>query len=86
MSEHKGESKGAAIIYCRVSTIGQKEEGTSLESQKTACVAHAEALDYIAGRITEEVYSGAELWDRPKLGQDRADLLIAALTSKRGTL
>ena len=52
---------GAALVYCRVSTINQKEEGTSLLSQA-------------AGRVTQEVYSGAELWDRPKLSQDRADL------------
>ena len=26
------------------------------------------------GRVTREVYTGAELWDRPKLAQVRADL------------
>lgn len=68
------ERKGAAIVYCRVSTINQAEEGTSLDSQQAACVAHAGSLGYSVGRITQEVYSGAELWDRPKLSQDRADL------------
>lgn len=67
-------TKGSALIYCRVSTINQAEEGTSLDSQESACVALAQALGYTVGRVTREVYSGAELWDRPKLSQDRADL------------
>src|SRR5260221_6948544 len=65
---------GQALVYCRVSTTGQEEHGTSLDSQERECVAHATALGFTVGRITREVYSGAELWDRPKLSQDRADL------------
>lgn len=34
----------AALIYCRVSTKGQEEDGTSLDSQEAACMRHAEAL------------------------------------------
>jgi site-specific DNA recombinase len=68
-----GESK-AALIYCRVSTQKQEDEGTSLDSQVSACVAHAEKLGYPVGRITKEVYSGAELFDRPLLSRDRADI------------
>ena len=30
-----------AVIYCRVSTKGQREEGTSLEKQMEACLAYA---------------------------------------------
>ena len=66
--------KGAALVYCRVSTTDQAVEGTSLDSQEALNVAHAERLGYAVGRITREVYSGAELWDRPKLSQDRTDL------------
>lgn len=65
---------GQASIYCRVSTAGQEEHGTSLDSQEREGVAHAAALGYTVGRITREVYTGAELWDRRKLSQDRADL------------
>jgi site-specific DNA recombinase len=68
------QGKGAAIIYCRVSTKGQEDDGTSLDSQEQACRRHAEQLGYTVGRVTREVYTGAELWDRPKLAQDRADL------------
>lgn len=67
-------AQGAAIVYCRVSTKNQEEDGTSLDSQEAACVAHATALGYTIGRITREVYSGAELWDRPLLSRDRNDL------------
>lgn len=67
-------SHGAALIYCRVSTKAQEEEGTSLDSQETECRRHSETLGYVVARVTREVYSGAELWDRPKLAQDRADI------------
>src|SRR5687768_5172800 len=67
-------TKGTAVVYCRVSTKGQEEDGTSLDSQADACVKHAEALGYTVGRVTREVYTGAELWDRLKLAQDRADM------------
>ena len=58
---------GVALVYARVSTTKQGEEGTSLDSQAYACIAHAEKLGYQVGRITKEMYSGAELFDRPKL-------------------
>src|SRR5579872_2207398 len=63
-----------ALVYCRVSTKGQEENGTSLDSQETACVKHAEQLGFTIGRVTREVYSGGELYNRPKLAQDRADI------------
>ncbi len=70
-----------AIIYCRVSTKGQEDDGTSLDSQELACRQFAEARGYIIGRVTREVYTGAELWDRPKLAQDRADLKAGAFNA-----
>jgi site-specific DNA recombinase len=66
--------KKTALVYCRVSTKNQETEGTSLESQADACIKHAESLGYAVGRVTKEVYSGAELWDRPQLARDRAEL------------
>jgi site-specific DNA recombinase len=63
-----------AIVYCRVSTAKQEEDGTSLQSQATACSKHADSLGYSVLRVTQEVYTGAELWDRPKLAHDRADI------------
>jgi site-specific DNA recombinase len=61
-----------ALIYCRVS--GKSQENTSLESQEAACVKHAEALGYQVGCTIKEAYTGAELWDRPKLSEVRADI------------
>lgn len=64
---------GPALVYCRVST-DLLAKGTSLESQGAACAEHAERLGYTVTRVTEEVFSGAELFDRPKLARDRADI------------
>jgi site-specific DNA recombinase len=57
-----------------VSTKVQEQDGTSLDSQEAACVRHVEGLGYRVGRVTREVYSGVELWDRPHLSRDRQDL------------
>src|SRR5438105_4744802 len=72
---------GRAIIYCRVSDKVQEQHGTSLDSQEREGVAHAAALGYTVGRITREVYTGAELWDRRKLSRDRADLKSGQFTA-----
>ncbi|HYX71750.1 MAG TPA: recombinase family protein, partial [Nitrososphaera sp.] len=69
-----GNGQRSALIYCRVSTVKQEEEGTSLDSQAAACIEHAEKLGYFVARITKEVFSGAELFDRPLLSRDRADI------------
>lgn len=55
-------------IYCRVSTENQEREGTSLDSQREACLARAKELGYeVPGDcILLETYSGLTL-DRPKL-------------------
>jgi DNA invertase Pin-like site-specific DNA recombinase len=66
-------SKGPALIYCRVSTKALAE-GTSLESQRERCAAHAERLGYTVARVTQEIHTGAELFERPKLSTDRADI------------
>lgn len=57
-----------AAIYCRVSTEDQEREGTSLESQKQACLTKARAENYEVPEtlIFTETYSGLSL-DRPEL-------------------
>lgn len=62
-----------ALIYCRVSTAKQ-EEGTSLDSQESICREYAETNGYRVIKATKEVFTGAELFDRPKLALDRADI------------
>jgi DNA invertase Pin-like site-specific DNA recombinase len=63
----------AALVYCRVSS-GLLAEGTSLESQRDACVEYAIKLGYMVSSVYEEVFSGAELFARPKLSLARADI------------
>lgn len=74
MAETEGNSSdNPALIYCRVSTK-RLGEGTSLDSQRDACAALAASLGYRVARVTEEVHSGADLFSRPKLMRDRADI------------
>jgi site-specific DNA recombinase len=62
-----------ALLYVRVSTKGQEDDGTSLDTQEQACRAHAESLGYAVAQVFREVYSGAELFDRPQLNALRAE-------------
>jgi site-specific DNA recombinase len=61
-----------AAIYCRVSTEDQEKEGTSLDSQREACLAKAREPGYEVAEdfVLSETYSGLTL-DRPKLSQLR---------------
>jgi site-specific DNA recombinase len=58
-----------AAIYCRVSTGGQADGGTSLETQLEACQKKATELGYrvVPDFVFREVWSGAELDDRRDL-------------------
>jgi site-specific DNA recombinase len=62
-----------AVIYCRVSSTKQ-EDGTSLDSQLEACRAHAKKLGYTVVKSVREIYSGADFFDRPQLGQVRDEI------------
>lgn len=57
-----------AAIYARVSTRGQKEEGSSLETQVEAMEAWAQDHDYSVDYVFREDYSGTQL-NRPLLDQ-----------------
>ena len=66
------ETKKKATIYCRVSTEDQKREGTSLDTQLSACLKFAEKKGYqvLPEFIFREARSGLSL-DRPLLGELR---------------
>lgn len=66
-------AKGA-IIYGRVSTKNQEEEGTSLETQIAAAIEFAEAQGRPVLKVYREVYTGAELYDRPLLNEARQEI------------
>jgi len=69
--DEEAKMKNTAI-YCRVSTEDQEREGTSLQSQKEACLKKAQELGYeVSEDLTiTETYSGLSL-DRPKLTELR---------------
>jgi len=61
-----------AAIYCRVSTAGQAENGTSLDSQRDACLKLATEQGYTVPPeyVLLEDWTGADL-ERPKLERAR---------------
>src|SRR4051812_10495518 len=71
------------VIYCRVSSTGQ-EENSSLNTQDAACRRFAADHGWEIAGIYREVFTGAELFDRPQLGRLResvrageADVVLA---------
>jgi site-specific DNA recombinase len=72
------------ILYCRVSTRQQEEEGTSLDTQEARGRAYAEARGWQITAVYREQHSGGELWERPMLTEARemirdgaADVLLS---------
>ncbi len=63
------QNQPRAAIYCRVSSRGQEQEGTSLESQLDHCQQYAAGSDYTVdeAHVYREVHTGTELWERPQL-------------------
>ena len=59
-----------AAVYCRVSTSQQADQGTSLTTQRDACLAYAERAGYTVVREIAEDVSGAVL-ARPGLDEAR---------------
>ena len=79
-----------AILYCRVSTRQQAEEGTSLESQRDACLKHAEEKGYSVPEeyVLLEDASGAYLdrslltWARELIKSGQGKALICYSTDR----
>jgi DNA invertase Pin-like site-specific DNA recombinase len=63
-------------IYCRVSTAGQQEEGTSLRTQEAACREYAAERGWEVVGTFVDVHSGFDLHERPGMARLRA--LVAA--------
>jgi len=57
-------------VYCRVSTEGQEQDGTSLKTQLDACLKFCKAKGYDVVVRYSEAYSGLSL-ERPKLTELR---------------
>ena len=61
------QQQDLALIYVRVSSLRQAEEGLSLEAQERTLRAQAEADGYQVEVIREEGKSGKSIRNRPQL-------------------
>ena len=58
---------GRCVVYCRVSTLEQGRDGTSLDTQEAACRAYAAQRGWTVVAVHREVHTGAEVFERPEL-------------------
>ena len=77
-------SQGRVAIYTRVSSPGQEEDGTSLDTQLERCRLYAEQNGYQVVGVYSEVFTGTEYRDRKELSALRevvrsksADVVLA---------
>jgi site-specific DNA recombinase len=66
-----------AGIYCRVSSMGQ-EENSSLSTQEAGCRAWCDERGYLVAAVYKDVWTGAEVFERPGLTALRADMRAGA--------
>jgi site-specific DNA recombinase len=77
-----GDQIHRAVVYCRVSTEEQAASGTSLETQKLACLRKAAEIDSaVHGSYVDEGVSGAFYDTRPGL-----QAALAAVEAKQASL
>ena len=67
MSENKPEDRPNAVIYLRVSSKKQADEGYSIASQNVSCNNYAQLKSYNVAKmfIDEGVSATIHLWNRP---------------------
>jgi len=68
-------------IYARVSTAGQADDGTSLDTQADACRNYAEARGWTIAGEWSDVFSGAALHERPGLSALREAVRAGSVTT-----
>src|SRR5439155_18383149 len=71
LAQRSQVSTKRAALYLRVSTA-QQEDGYSLDTQESAGRALGDERGEAVIGVYREVYSGIELWDRPRLTELRA--------------
>src|SRR5918998_991779 len=62
-----------AAIYVRVSSTGQ-EDNYSLPTQEAGCRAWCDRHGFEVAAVYKDVWTGAEVFERPGLGRCRADM------------
>ena len=74
-SDHSEDPNPLAVIYCRVSSIKQSEDGTGLDSQEVRCREYATRKGYrVLSVFSDKGVSGGKL-DRPQMREMLAFLL-----------
>ena len=68
-----------AAIYCRVSTDKQEQDGTSLDSQTSACRLYCEQNGLTVADVYRETFSGATM-ERPQLWRVRDAVRTGAVS------
>src|SRR5690606_15434568 len=70
----------AAVIYCRVSSVKQRLEGSGLESQEQRCRAYAEEKGYeVEAVFPDDVSGGGDFMNRPGMRS-----MLTYLDAQRG--
>lgn len=55
-----------AVIYCRVSSVRQRVDGSGLESQEHRCRAYAESKGYVVAAVfPDDISGGGDFMNRP---------------------
>ena len=72
MTTTTGAPAKRAAIYIRVSSAGQEQDGTSLETQEAACRAYAAENGYTVLAVYSDTWSGFDWRDRPQMNALRA--------------
>jgi site-specific DNA recombinase len=71
MNDYRTSQSKRAAVYCRVSTAGQEEDGTSLDTQEERCREFAENRGYEIIGVFRDAYSGSKYRERPQLNELR---------------
>jgi len=84
--EQNVKDRPRCLIYARVSTASQEEEGLSLPAQEETCRTKAAELGYEVAQVYREAYTGTEGIERPQLKAMRQQIKhggISAVIVKR---
>jgi site-specific DNA recombinase len=71
------QAKQRVAIFCRVSSAGQ-EDNYSLPTQESGCRSWCEQRGHTVAAIYKDVWTGAELFERPGLTALRSDMRSGA--------
>jgi site-specific DNA recombinase len=65
----KNNNSLTALIYCRVSSQRQVDEGSGLDSQETRCRNYCKGKEYLVEKVFQEEGVSGDLFDRPAMNE-----------------